>query len=58
MRWEGGQHKPGPHYRARIAEICGVPEELFSDEDDEEDDPVALLYRAVRAITREERVFA
>jgi transcriptional regulator with XRE-family HTH domain len=55
MRWEKGQHKPGPHYRQRMAEVTGQPAETFSDgDDDEEDDPVALLYRAVQAIVRDE----
>lgn len=37
MRWERGDHMPGPEFRARIAEVTDQPLSLFADDDTEED---------------------
>jgi transcriptional regulator with XRE-family HTH domain len=57
IRWENREQptRPGSTYVARMAEITGQPQELFQDEDDEESDPVDLLYRAVCLIVAQER---
>lgn len=33
IRIEGGQSRPGPVFRARIAEVTGQPPEFFEDEE-------------------------
>lgn len=61
IRLEQGVHRPGPRLAALIAEATGQPQELFSDEDDEESDSLTLddfLRLRVRQILREERAFA
>lgn len=37
VRWEYGEHRPGPEYRQRIAEVTGLPADLFEDEGDGEE---------------------
>lgn len=36
IRIEKGLHRPGPLFRARIAEATEQPDDFFEDEDDEE----------------------
>lgn len=54
IKIEKGIHTPGPELRDAIADATGVPRELFSDEDDEESDPVAALMDALRIVVRAE----
>lgn len=54
IRIEKGAHRPGPVFRARIAEATEQPEEFFQDDDDEASDPVAALMTALRRVVREE----
>lgn len=52
-RWIGGYNKPSRIHRVMVAEALGVPVETF-DEDDEEDDIVASLVKAIRRVVRDE----
>lgn len=52
-RWIGGYNQPSRIHRIMVAEALGVPLEMFS-EDDEEDDIVVALVRAIRGVVREE----
>lgn len=42
IRIEKGLHRPGPEFRARIADATEQPPEFFSDDDDEESSPMPL----------------
>lgn len=57
IRLEGGQHRPGPQLRARIAEATEQPESFFKDdEDEEESDPLSRAAKGlVSALTAEIR---
>jgi transcriptional regulator with XRE-family HTH domain len=49
MRLERGDHKPSPPMLDRIAEVTGVSvNDLVGSDDDEESDPVADLFTALR----------
>ncbi len=62
MRWEnakGDNSRPSASYVKRIAEATGQPEDLFTDEDDEESAQLADdLLTALRRLIRSERVTA
>lgn len=53
IRIEKGVHRPGPVLLARIAEATEQPLEFFTDEDDEESEPVGLdVLAALRPLAR------
>lgn len=54
IKIEQGTHTPGPELRNAWADATGVPRELFEDDDDEESDPVADLFKALRRVVRDE----
>jgi transcriptional regulator with XRE-family HTH domain len=55
IRLENGEHHPSPELRERLAEHTGEAAAHFSlDEDDEESDLVADLFKTLRALVREE----
>jgi transcriptional regulator with XRE-family HTH domain len=59
IKIEKGLHMPRLMLRRRIADACGVPHELFEDDDEEEADAVKtldeFLRTRIRQILREER---
>ncbi len=53
IKIEQGVHTPGRDLRAQIADACGVPRDLFDDEDDDEgSDADQSLFRALKAEIR------
>ena len=55
IKIEKGDHVPRQDLRDSIADATNVPRELFSDEDDEESDPMAAaLMAVVRELVRKE----
>jgi len=58
IKIEKGTHVPGRELRDAIADACGVPRDLFADDDDEESDPVAALMVALRRVVRDEHARA
>jgi len=54
IRIEKGQHRPGPVLVNRIAEATEQSPSFFSDDEDEESDPVAALVAAIRLLVRAE----
>ena len=54
MRWLRGAHVPSRTSRRAVAVALGLPADYFGADDDEEEDPVADLVKAIRRIVRDE----